>query len=117
MRGVTYSRLYIPAHQLISTHTPRERRDAGYKQNDQTAAQFQLTRLVRGVTYFYTRSKFIGIFQLTRLVRGVTVLERAMAKIILISTHTPRERRDLIYSTIIYYAIKFQLTRLVRGVT
>ena len=59
---------------VISTHTPRERRDNNDERRSERSAKFQLTRLVRGVTH-----NFICVFrhrlgfQLTRLVRGVTL--------------------------------------------
>ena len=57
--------------------------------------KFQLTRLMRGVTF----EKFVGnaerIFQLTRLMRGVTGYKKVLA----------------------LFACRFQLTRLMRGVT
>ena len=55
---------------------------------------FQLTRLVRGVTYAGGQRMETASFQLTRLVRGVTYRLRCFTVDVAISTHTPRERRD-----------------------
>ena len=37
-------------HQLISTHTPHARRDGSIEKLQKTLGEFQLTRLMRGVT-------------------------------------------------------------------
>ena len=58
--------------------------------------QFQLTRLMRGVTptsFLSPRSALI--FQLTRLMRGVTFIVCNGTEQIEISTHTPHARRDV----------------------
>ena len=63
------------AHVLIlhiSTHTPHARRDCRIMGNQNKKAQFQLTRLMRGVTRRYYR--LVSRFE--------------------ISTHTPHARRD-----------------------
>ena len=56
--------------------------------------QFQLTRLMRGVTI--EMNLYIGNrkFQLTRLMRGVTALTAVQEWTVSISTHTPHARRD-----------------------
>ena len=56
-------------------------------------------------------------FQLTRLVRGVTGVGKRLNRHFGISTHTPRERRDIISNPSLAMKYIFQLTRLVRGVT
>ena len=81
--------------------------------------QFQLTRLMRGVTSLLTNSMQLLWFQLTRLMRGVTLVDQLHDQKIndfnshasceawlqpiycicfsfLISTHTPHARRDKI---------------------
>ena len=95
MRGVTKVNFDCGQSHIISTHTPRERRDA--------AAAYRLFRLLIISTHTPrerrdgVRVEATGnpqIFQLTRLVRGVTKMWRWIAKWTRISTHTPRERRD-----------------------
>ena len=62
--------------------------------------------------------KFNGIqFQLTRLMRGVTVMRFYMFINLTISTHTPHARRDFSGGSPYRPNDKFQLTRLMRGVT
>ena len=55
---------------------------------------FQLTRLMRGVTFYAFNHCSCLKFQLTRLMRGVTEAANAKADEISISTHTPHARRD-----------------------
>ena len=100
----------------ISTHTPHARRDpprwfselrwchfnshasceAWHEQltRCETVIKFQLTRLMRGVTYIFVNSILSCIFQLTRLMRGVTYFFNKPLIVIHISTHTPHARRD-----------------------
>ena len=80
---------------------------------------FQLTRLVRGVTRVTVcASSAACSFQLTRLVRGVTIPKPySLQREYKISTHTPRERRDIFRKLPAGWGTAFQLTRLVRGVT
>ena len=79
----------------ISTHTPRERRDPDWGAKTVAKLIFQLTRLVRGVTYERVHNSPAAYkFQLTRLVRGVT--DESLNRLAILT---------------------FQLTRLVRGVT
>ena len=78
----------------ISTHTPHARRDQLLLSNLK-ALQFQLTRLMRGVTYLRIVIVSYAVeFQLTRLMRGVTALPQFFP-----------------------LGSVFQLTRLMRGVT
>ena len=63
----------IKEMRTISTHTPHARRDSFSRNERRCPLQFQLTRLMRGVTVthgLYGRSLK---FQLTRLMRGVTL--------------------------------------------
>ena len=118
MRGVTAPLSGSMGIAIISTHTPRERRDAIAPINDFEKIKFQLTRLVRGVTRRRCRRRGnILQFQLTRLVRGVTKLRLTLPLFAIISTHTPRERRDTRRERKRQRKNQFQLTRLVRGVT
>ena len=72
MRGVTYNATNNPDKRIISTHTPHARRDVKLTTTDTTRLAFQLTRLMRGVTFVGVVSRVIQKFQLTRLMRGVT---------------------------------------------
>ena len=56
-------------------------------------------------------------FQLTRLMRGVTNHLHFQCRYLSISTHTPHARRDMKFQGTISFPKKFQLTRLMRGVT
>ena len=56
----------------ISTHTPHARRDTTVENSRAAEGKFQLTRLMRGVTYAAFTSGIFCLFQLTRLMRGVT---------------------------------------------
>ena len=56
-------------------------------------------------------------FQLTRLMRGVTRASSCFRLPFIISTHTPHARRDTTTQTVRQYRAEFQLTRLMRGVT
>ena len=56
-------------------------------------------------------------FQLTRLMRGVTLVVVGAVRTMIISTHTPHARRDWIQHIRDFHPIRFQLTRLMRGVT
>ena len=103
---------------LISTHTPREGRDAEWSTTDMVTVTFQLTRPARGATYntvnpkhhvqnfnshaprgarhFVNKSTATLIaFQLTRPARGATPTTCTRLLNSSISTHTPREGRDL----------------------
>ena len=106
---------------MISTHTPHARRDYPDMQIDIVGCEFQLTRLMRGVTVFLLLKRISkNAFQLTRLMRGVTrssncssnsksfQLTRLMRGVTscngigylpyTISTHTPHARRDSVYA-------------------
>ena len=72
---------------------------------------------MRGVTSRIPRQQRLFEFQLTRLMRGVTSTDCITLYAFVISTHTPHARRDLLSPHIIHYDIRFQLTRLMRGVT
>ena len=79
--------------------------------------RFQLTRLMRGVTYGFD-VWYRGIrFQLTRLMRGVTFIPLPPYYTYNISTHTPHARRDYKVFWLLNICQTFQLTRLMRGVT
>ena len=73
---------------------------------------------MRGVT---CRSGFEHLcrvqFQLTRLMRGVTFAVAVAFYSYGISTHTPHARRDSFTAAIYRLLMRFQLTRLMRGVT
>ena len=56
--------------------------------------QFQLTRLMRGVTISPSNTLPAIWFQLTRLMRGVTIYGQAAFVYDEVSTHTPHARRD-----------------------
>ena len=56
--------------------------------------KFQLTRLMRGVTFPDFPVNLNYTFQLTRLMRGVTIKQRSYFVNKNISTHTPHARRD-----------------------
>ena len=118
MRGVTISSPPENLNNMISTHTPHARRDNSLRSGTMLwRSRFQLTRLMRGVTYrnlinlllpydfnshasceawlWLEKSSQVSYqFQLTRLMRGVT------------ATMFPQCRLKA-----------FQLTRLMRGVT
>ena len=79
---------------------------------------FQLTRLMRGVTSAKSGLKQRNFsFQLTRLMRGVTFGNKNFDPECVISTHTPHARRDNGVTDTLQQTEKFQLTRLMRGVT
>ena len=79
----------------ISTHTPHARRDSRIHSSIEQTPEFQLTRLMRGVTLLrIPLLKLRTTFQLTRLMRGVTLNFRGFG-----------------------FTSRFQLTRLMRGVT
>ena len=116
MRGVTNPKIIDELEIIISTHTPHARRDRVPARRRSPCSQFQLTRLMRGVTVCVMPSFLFCLFQLTRLMRGVTSgcsrlcalrtfqLTRLMRGVTLalmisftsklISTHTPHARRD-----------------------
>ena len=79
--------------------------------------EFQLTRLMRGVTVHKPIYDGNNKFQLTRLMRGVTYSSLLNSPFFIVSTHTPHARRDLSAHINMYSVPKFQLTRLMRGVT
>ena len=72
MRGVTVTVCGLDIGIHISTHTPHARRDTGVASLTWASAAFQLTRLMRGVTF----PNSIGW-----VVKSI-------------STHTPHARRD-----------------------
>ena len=102
----------------ISTHTPHARRDSFKpskrirpekfqltrlmrgvtrgRTNDDARFPFQLTRLMRGVTSAHRSMPRMSGFQLTRLMRGVTYSVHTVCAVLVISTHTPHARRDII---------------------
>ena len=126
MRGVTILYWsYNRETKIISTHTPHARRDIKMNENFEVMSIFQLTRLMRGVTYnkyfpkgdsinfnshasceawlaIPSSSPFSGLFQLTRLMRGVTSRTTSWKTPYPISTHTPHARRDVVYSVFCY---------------
>ena len=96
VRGVTYqAQTNNQINALISTHTPRERRDWP-------------ATTTTGRTRISTHTP--------RERRDLYAVEGAYA-LLWISTHTPRERRDAQKRFILSQKRLFQLTRLVRGVT
>ena len=73
MRGVTSVVLDRVFARCISTHTPHVRRDGMKLQAMMERQEFQLTRLMRGVTNTYSAIIMqLQGFQLKRLMRGVT---------------------------------------------
>ena len=118
MRGVTFWKMPTATWSQISTHTPHARRDMIIKLIAQETREFQLTRLMRGVTAFIVGDKRRLLrFQLTRLMRGVTDFTVVFNALADISTHTPHARRDELNEPFCIAAVEFQLTRLMRGVT
>ena len=71
MRGVTVKFKLWLAVLVVSTHTPHARRDTATLR-ELLKKVFQLTRLMRGVTWLSAREWLNWSFQLTRLMRGVT---------------------------------------------
>ena len=124
----------------ISTHTPREGRDNLPPSLPQYEIEFQLTRPARGATnrltniyrtklYFNSHAprgarrrrnqseRNTKKFQLTRPARGATFAAVFSDCPVKISTHTPREGRDLTaFARSEVYRV-FQLTRPARGAT
>ena len=118
MRGVTIRTAKVTTLDRISTHTPHARRDLFGFWFERSFFEFQLTRLMRGVTPLSTSSATIFvIFQLTRLMRGVTRFSQIFLTFYQISTHTPHARRDSRVLSTVTAVPSFQLTRLMRGVT
>ena len=117
MRGVTHLAAEPLDKTDISTHTPHARRDILQPQSAPTGKQFQLTRLMRGVTADEIKITGTIEFQLTRLMRGVTSRTRWMKFSSTISTHTPHARRDCKRLILLAISLLFQLTRLMRDVT
>ena len=78
----------------ISTHTPREGRDAESFNYSQPILGFQLTRPARGATKSSAICNTPTKFQLTRPARGATLSPTRRQNNVKISTHTPREGRD-----------------------
>ena len=72
---------------------------------------------MRGVTTWLMNFFALLEFQLTRLMRGVTNLYYNILLLCTISTHTPHARRDVSVDEESKKYIVFQLTRLMRGVT
>ena len=79
----------------ISTHTPREGRDVITLYHEFTIKSFQLTRPARGATPLITAITVPSAFQLTRPARGATDGNKITVRTYRISTHTPREGRDI----------------------
>ena len=94
MRGVTVKQDATVLNVGISTHTPHARRDCTVQFIRIYQAQFQLTRLMRGVTLKINQYRKYIKFQLTRLMRGVTLESSFFSTVSEISTHTPHARRD-----------------------
>ena len=95
MRGVTtLNTNYIP-YINISTHTPHARRDSAVFHIVQTAVISTHTpHARRDVLWGISGELYLAEFQLTRLMRGVTVFVFQIIKHYFISTHTPHARRD-----------------------
>ncbi len=95
-RGAT---LYKPARISainISTHTPREGRDVPLDVNRLYVKCYFNSHAPRGARRGLTsRLSGISIFQLTRPARGATKNSKYCNKPLDISTHTPREGRDV----------------------
>ena len=70
-RDFAFSAIFGPTR-FISTHTPHARRDGFIAASIIIRKTFQLTRLMRGVTYRMLEQRDNRKFQLTRLMRGVT---------------------------------------------
>ena len=121
-RGATTYVLGEGAISYISTHAPLARRDTtgtlvapplghfysrasrearpGYGSRCFISAKFLLTRLSRGATTVMSFVSPTDQFLLTRLSRGATLLVRSCLHGVLISTHAPLARRDVLPSSI-----------------
>ena len=98
--------VFQPSLNTISTHTPHARRDVNVRTFSGRLVLFQLTRLMRGVTISNHFFFHLSLFQLTRLMRGVTLSFPLCPLVLLISTHTPHARRDVLpYFLFVEYEI------------
>ena len=97
MRGVTGNIVVCPTPTGISTHTPHARRDQFdlWLAQWDTAISTHTPHARRDDGISCNRSRTCE-FQLTRLMRGVTGLTFNAQIINNISTHTPHARRDVI---------------------
>ena len=92
----------------ISTHTPREGRDA---------SEISAPELIGGISTHtpregrdkrgYVLRLIVERFQLTRPARGATSARRLLRRVCYISTHTPREGRDVWQ---IHFLTSFQIS-------
>ena len=87
---------FAPCAFMVLAFFTDARRDILQPQSAPTGKQFQLTRLMRGVTADEIKITGTIEFQLTRLMRGVTSRTRWMKFSSTISTHTPHARRDTV---------------------
>ena len=117
MRGVTRQKSCTISAWLQFQLTRLMRGVTGYNSTLPNQQKFQLTRLMRGVTPAADVQPVKHGFQLTRLMRGVTIRTAKVTTLDRISTHTPHARRDETSRTVISEHGEFQLTRLMRGVT
>ena len=118
MRGVTREAMAKGEITAISTHTPHARRDFRWFLVIYYRQEFQLTRLMRGVTPLSRAVRLeTSLFQLTRLMRGVTSSAAGFACFNIFQlTRLMRGVTEIgVYSVEKY--LEFQLTRLMRGVT
>ena len=95
VRDVTSCNIPVKCDNNISTHTPREGRDALRRLMSAVMMSFLLTRPVRDVTCTSLHHPDHLQFLLTRPVRDVTYFPFPVFSYICISTHTPREGRDI----------------------
>ena len=98
MRGVTATQKSVCIDIFISTHTPHARRDNVNLDYLRIVIVFQLTRLMRGVTYGDTVRQWerLAISTHTPHARRDSMITPT-AKNRTISTHTPHARRDIYY--------------------
>ena len=94
MRGVTKTGEMPLGMDVISTHTPHARRDVNHADVERWRNISTHTPHARRDRQQYKNIGYYEEFQLTRLMRGVTprAISRQRAK--QISTHTPHARRD-----------------------
>ena len=94
LAGRDYKRLVFNGNLCISTHTPLAGRDELTSFQFRRTGEFQLTRPLRGATFFGFYPVRFCLFQLTRPLRGATYPRRRAVRLTYISTHTPLAGRD-----------------------
>ena len=96
MRGVTDDIKNTRLADAISTHTPHARRDRTEGGLIQDCRISTHTPHARRDLAIFARTSSVPSFQLTRLMRGVTYILSISFLSFFISTHTPHARRDFI---------------------